>query len=103
MAANDLRFLPEDTKPVCDNAGGEWPCDIVLDSVIDTSFIVGHRGGSKSPMQCECDFQISATVYEHCCDLPTGVRHSELPLDKDYLHHTATIFRGTDGGSRTQV
>ncbi len=68
-----------------------------------TSFIVGQRYGSTSAIQRQCDFQIFAPVYRKpCCDLPTGVRHSELPIDKDYLHHPATVFRRNNSGSGTQ-
>ena len=99
VATNDFRFLPEDTKPVCGlMQAANTP------SALLTSFIVGQRCGSRSAIQRQCDFQISAVVYrERCCDLPTGVRYSELPIDEDYIHHTATIFRGTDSGSGTQV
>ena len=69
-----------------------------------TLFVVGQRCGSRSAIQRQCDFQISAAVFrERCCDLPTGVRHPEFPIDEDYLHHTATIFCGNDGGRGTQA
>ena len=79
------------------DANGECPKTALL-----TSFIVGQRCGSKSAIQRQRDFQIFAAVYRKpCCDLPTGVRHPKLPIDDDYLHHKATIFHGTDGGSGT--
>jgi len=68
-----------------------------------TSFIVRQRYGSISAIQRQCHFQIFAPIYRKpCCDLPTGIRYSELPIDKDYLHYPATIFRRNNSGSGTQ-
>lgn len=99
VAVNDFRYLPEDTKPVC-----QLMQAVNAPSALLTLFTVGQRCGSRSAIPRQCDFQISAVVYrERCCDLSTGVRYSKLPIDDDCNHHTATIFRGTDGGSGSQI